>query len=598
MTGDSFARNLQRQNLRWFLKKVLAERKEAIDEEVRSALYERFLHSLDKYLQRMEGWLKKESVDDHRTVGNELSIAMERRKQDSNTWTRQKSESDDAWARIMARMSDFNCPHLPSFPMKDTVWLRWMNRTADNAVLSFGSDHAPVMMLKLNFWTLSPQLQGMGLMKLVFSSAIVMSYRSELQQKIEIASAYLPTVLLTDSFWAVSKKLVDVTRFVPTLTELYWCPAVLGAGVKWDTPEFSSPEASDLVWTPASLRAEMRYMQTHNEPMYVTSHIPRDYGRMLHEIERWVALTMDSVTRKPVTKSFVAPSTDIVYSHSTWYEVTPFSLCELTLQMVDDLDFEKGFYTALMKAVPYHTRRLSGRIPVLFLRDLWANCSTSDPIDYTNQVRVFVSFLVDMARDLGLPLVLALPSGPDNAEYVTQQKCYTSVSEMQTCRVDRVSHLSARSPERYDVWPMKEWSWPTDVAGMGPAPVFVENTETGELWFYPQSKHRSFVIPPELIERTLKEGHANNVTYDDVLSCVKPPVLQEKAPIQLVTYIDHTTKRSQNLLPAGPSFTAAVYPCSHCATHGAQMLHPTRPLEVFCNQHCYSSYMGNGYEPF
>lgn len=605
MKGEAFARLLQLTNLRWFLRKILHERAQLPSEEEKNRRVARFLPALEKYLQKMETWVDKKVPTAKERVGTELVIDMSRDEGDL-PWTDEYFQERNSDARHKAGFNEVNCPRIQNFPIKEMIWDHWLNRTAENVVLNLHKGHAPVANLNLHNWKLNSALQGMGLMKSVISTAIVMCYRSVHQQKITIQMSYLPTTMLVDSFWAVAKTDVDTMRFAPELSELYWSPAVYSGGVAWDYEEFNPPDPSNLVWTPASLRAEMRYTQAHNQSNHREDPLPHVYGKMLHNIEHWVATNMHTVTKRTFKEFEVLPPLDgdDYYSNTTWHKVSPFYWCILGLEMVDDLD--EAFFAPLIKMVPYHSRKSKTRLPVLSLWELRGNCRKSNALDYTNQLRIFVAFLVDIARDLGLPLVLhpAVQRAGDET-MVTRADMFPAVLEMQICREDRVKHLSLHSPERYHTWPMKEWSWPTDVGGMGPAPVFVRNEEKDELWFYPQPKARTFAIPTSLVERVIKQDNVEDVTFADVLSCVKPVVEQEEAPIPLLNYLSPTKKRAREFqtedepLPKEARLkTSVLYPCTHCASHGAELLDPQRPLEIFCNQHCYNAYQGQSYDPF
>lgn len=605
LKGDFFNLELQTSNLSWYLRKILANHSQLPDDETRTTMRFEFMLKLEAHLKEMdESWSDGEEKGKFhttmRTPKEHLVLRCEKKVLYSSSWKQKSLAKREERAMSMANINKFNHLNHGFYPMKDLWWDGWQNRTAANALLTAASDHDPVLQLMIRYWALPSALQGMGLMKTVFSTAIVASYCTERQQMIKIHHAFLPTVLLTDGFWAVTKQIVDATRYVPELTELYWCPAVLaGEKIAWTHAIIDPPEASNLIWTPASMRAEMRYIQCYSYGYDSGPHVPHFYGRMLHGMEQWVATEMKKVATI-VTQRFMHVDRRLIKTmQDNWEKTVPFLMCELALEMKDELDAD--FFAPLIKSVPYHSRWGKTRLPVLSLRQLKEHPKLKDnELNRTNQIRVFIAFLVDLVRDLGLPLVIALDkvSDPIN-DSIGMDRCAPAVTAMHVCRINNVDGVH---PTDWPyTWPTKEWSWPSDVLGMGSAPIFMEDQEKGHLWFYPQPKHRSFAIPPELIERTINTKTIDWVSYQDVMRCVKTVPEQESVPLPLVQYLSRIPLDDDDLEPKRKkarleTLLTSEYPCTHCASHQAKMMHPERPLELFCNSHCYDAYCGRGFD--
>lgn len=184
-----------------------------------------------------------------------------------------------------------------------------------------------------------------------------------------------------------------------------------------------------------------------------------------------------------------------------------------------------------------------------------------------NYLRILAAFFADLARELGLPVLLDFSNRPPSVR-------------------DAVALDS--TPERT---PPRFFLWRADVMGNGPVPRFVQSQQDGDhFWFYPEAKPRVLQIPDSLF--ALPDARAfDALGAGAVGACVgpaatPPPRESIPAPLLALETIMGERDREDGRPPKRARLQGRLsVTCTECGAGGAALIRADG-LHAFCDLHC------------
>lgn len=497
---------------------------------------------------------------------------------------------------------EMNAKDALPFPVAGITAL--LNLAAPN--MFFGSGGAlPVAKsaLVLHLWSMSATIQGKGIGRIFLSHLKYAVMSSVTRGYLYIADCYLPTLLATDSTWAVAPVPYDPAILAPWRSVFaVHSPHI---GFNFQTPHGKKAyfRNTNLVWSRPSLRAYQRFLQSHGYAR-VTRRAPgRKDDPMPSDYEGYYtwALAFERAlvhATGPPDGPAVLPQGDDVSS-----ELVPAYTAELMdlagardrgiLTTAASADNERALLVRMKNTAAYH-EITPGHYNTRYLLHVVVTDTRPRDNDVITMHRQLVAFLVDLVRECGLLLELTF-AAPLDAEAFEEWRIFQLA--------DRWDDRRGGDNEGGG------FTWPWDHGGFGPAPVFATATagaaaDARRYWWYAaKPKPPSVRLPRDLLSPDLNWTIPSPMTTIDYMRLAADraaDVADTKVDLEPYEAWDDrlarllsTDKRARDTEGAdsesGPPAKAARYQCDACA-HPFATLITRNGAHAFCDRACYDDF--------
>lgn len=325
---------------------------------------------------------------------------------------------------------------------------------------------------------------------------------------------------------------------------------------------------TNMVWAPPSLRALHRYYMWHyhcEDPE--TWEMPQDprtpahnqYWDLLQRIQHWAAI---GEIGNFITKS--KRGVEDLRTTDNAIVISPIHIVHLKLEEV--ACESSSICESLAQMAPYTTvhPRQPGVVPVLTLVDMVFEPMLDMPAEVYTDARIFVSFLVELARECGYLLHIPLERFDSKSQRIMRE-------------ADALNLLSDEM----------DWKWNARFQGMGPCPEFYKG------WYMPVPNFSTLNIDNTDLWNMFGEADPQFIRPNVLRDVFHWKVVRETPAVAecrdiFKQFVDNMNEPSAEPPTKKPRLEALAH-CAMCGKAAPNVVDPVLE-KAFCDDSCHLSF--------